>query len=110
MDNSIFDSVINRIRIRSREGWVAFASSQYARGRDWVQENAELGALAGFGAGVVIVLFFSIAFWAFILAGFVAAVVWLIALPESGMGDISKPVVPASEDPAAAVDNPIDKS
>jgi len=88
------DSIVARIRSRTREEWEQVPRSLVIDLRIWIQENAEKAAVGALAVGILFVLAFKLIVGLVFLAGVIGYVIWSIALP----GDTAAKVPSSSTD------------
>jgi hypothetical protein len=76
---SMFQNIVDRIRVRNQAEWKAFFLERYELLRSLVREHGEISALVGFGLGIGIVLFFKLFVLLVVLAALAYSLIMLIA-------------------------------
>ena len=71
--------MVDRIRVRNQADWRALFRARYEQLRSFVRENGEISALAGFGLGVFIVLFFKLFVFLLVIMALAYSVLMLVA-------------------------------
>ena len=91
---------VDFIKSRSREEWVSSFRQKWIDIRIFIQENGELGLLAGFFLGVLFVLFFKVMFGLLILSGLLLFIGWSFAEPESERTSVIDTTIASNTSPA----------